>query len=1170
MRPRVDGQPRNLELGEFLLEAPIGKGGMASVWRGVHRVEKTAVAIKLVTADPDKHRSFRSALQNEVRAMARLDHPGIAAVLDHGQVSESEALASNGALVRGSPYLVMELADGGTLRREHVQRWPDLRATLVSLLTALGHAHARGVIHRDLKPSNVLVDGPFHTLRLTDFGIAHALSRAGASSPDGPISAGTAWFMAPEQILGLNREEGPWTDLYALGCLTYLLACRRAPFPGKDREYVYRSHCLTPMPPLKPVFEVPAELEPWILVLTAKRARDRFELAADALAALSRIGGATLAPAAHEDSALASELMLTPASSAHVETRTDIGATTHIDAMLSGLDPAQPIGERESALRAHSVPEISSEPLEPIRAHTHRMLGIGLGIFGLRPIPLAGREAERARMWSALANVARSRQPRAIVVRGRAGNGKTRLAEWLAELAAERGAAHVLWVRHDASPASSDPLSRMLERYLRAEGLAGEELEHQIAVAIPELAEAARAQLALLSSSRGGMRREERFAIVRECLLAISRRRPALLVFDDAQYGADAIAFADYLLRLGGSEAPAVLAVLTVREEALDERPAEAADLAALLARRRAEEVYVGPLGTAAHAQLVEDLLGLEPSLAAIVAQRTHGSPLFAVQLVGDWVQQGKLVTGERGFTLRDGAGADIPNDIHALYSARIDRLVESFPLEARAGAETALAIMTLLGRQVVREEWERACHEAGVEAKEALLDAMANRRLAVVGRQRFTLVHKMLHESLERRSRERGGESELHAACARMLEALHGDDPSQAERLGTHLAHAGELERALGPLLAGAETRLLASEFAEARAVCALYASVLDRLGAREDDPRRARAWMVDADVTSTQGLFDEAAQVLGRADAAARANDDGHLLARVLSLRGSLCLKRGAVADAASLFRESIERSRASGDTFSHALSLHGLAEALKLTPRIAESIGHYEEAAELFARLDDGLRYGRCRLGMADVARRLGDLEGSAQVLEDVIERVRALGNRHSEAVAHNTLGDVERARGRLADAERHYSECLRLFGEIASEDTVIPRLNLGLVLLARGQYAKALRLFESTRPELSKKGREPYVSFVIAGCMAAAAGVRDVRTLEAMVAEGESRLPLLGIVDEDIAWPLELAGDLASSEGQAELAARAFALALSQWTSLAREAERERVKAKTDPR
>jgi serine/threonine protein kinase/tetratricopeptide (TPR) repeat protein len=1164
---------RALELGEFILEAPIGRGGMARVWRGIHRSERAPVAIKLVTADPARHRTFRDALLNEVRAMTRLDHPGIVAILDHGVVSEQAAAVSDGELVGGSPYLVMELADGGTLRREHVSSWAELRTALGSLLAALSHAHARGVIHRDLKPSNVLVDGPFHALRLSDFGIAHAIERAEREIHGAPLSAGTAWFMAPEQILGLHREEGPWTDLYALGCIAYLMLCRRLPYPGRDREVVYRAHCLAELPPLRPAFEAPSDIEAWISVLMAKRPHDRFELASDALCALEKLGGAPLAPVEisdHEDpqAARTSSVVLSPSapSSPDDPTRTDFSRTRielpAEDARSQPGSGAVRLALREEEMRERSVPDVAAEPLEAVRARTTRLLGIGLGVFGLRPIPLAGRESQRARLWGALAHVARSRAPCAITIRGRAGYGKTRLAEWLAELAAERGAARVLWVRHDATPSPRDAIARMIERFLRSEGLAGEELDLHLAEVLPALDPLPRAQLATLLAPGGAgvMRREDRFAIVRELLVSIARRRPVLLVFDDAQHGPDAIAFVDYLLRLGGHEAPAALAVLTLREEALEERPSEAADIARLLERPRASEVYVGPLSTSAHARLVEDLLGLEPELASRVAVRTAGSPLFAVQLVGDWVERGCLAPHPEGFALVDGADAEIPDDIHALWSARVDRIVHSI---ARGDVEGALAIMGLLGRQVVRAEWEHACREAGIEAPDDLLEAMANQRLALVGRQRFTLVHGMLHESLERRLRESGRAAELNQACATMLEARYPNDRAHAERLAGHLIAAGRPEDALPALLSGARVRLEACDFDEARSVCARYASVLDRLGADEEDPRRVPGWIILGDVAGTQGMLEESMQILSRAEPIAR-RADAPLLANVLRLRGGVHLKRGAVAQAHDLFIEALALTP--DDPHGRALCVHGLGESTKLTPKIGDSIAYYEEAGALFTQVSDRLGYGRTRMGLADVLRRRGDLDRATQILEDAVEGMRTLGNRHSVGVGLNGLGDIARSRGRLEEAERRYADCLSVFAQIASEETIIPRLNLALVLLARGSHHRARAIFEAARPELGHEGREGYLAYVIAGSMAAAAGERDFEALARLVAEAEDVIGRLGLVDDDIAECLRMAADLGSE--RIELSRRARVLEIAQWGGLGRDDDATRAREKLD--
>ena len=123
------------------------------------------------------------------------------------------------------------------------------------------HAHARGVVHRDLKPANVLLDESegSQQLWLTDFGIAHlarrALDRQGEPEEafeEGSV-LGTPGYMAPEQLRGEWREQGPWTDLYALGCLTWSLLVGREPFDTKKPLPALLYQVLTDdLPPLPP------------------------------------------------------------------------------------------------------------------------------------------------------------------------------------------------------------------------------------------------------------------------------------------------------------------------------------------------------------------------------------------------------------------------------------------------------------------------------------------------------------------------------------------------------------------------------------------------------------------------------------------------------------------------------------------------------------------------------------------------------------------------------------------------------------------------------------------------------------------------------------------------------------------------------------------------------
>ncbi|MEQ9325610.1 MAG: serine/threonine-protein kinase, partial [Polyangiaceae bacterium] len=245
-------------VGPFVLTELIGSGAMGEVWSAHHATDGVPVAVKVITSARAKSEAARRAFAREVQAMARLHHPNVLMLLDAGEVSVDAAIASEDRLTPQSPYLVMERAHA-TLdqRAERIADFEVLRGLLLSLLDALAHAHARGVVHRDIKPLNVLVvDEPEGRSRfkLADFGVAHAFRdphadkgqrRAGAS--------GTPRYMAPEQVVGAIRDQGPWTDLYSLGCVAYWLAAGQTPFSGNLAQ-VFRSHLEAEVPALSPRF----------------------------------------------------------------------------------------------------------------------------------------------------------------------------------------------------------------------------------------------------------------------------------------------------------------------------------------------------------------------------------------------------------------------------------------------------------------------------------------------------------------------------------------------------------------------------------------------------------------------------------------------------------------------------------------------------------------------------------------------------------------------------------------------------------------------------------------------------------------------------------------------------------------------------------------------------
>ena len=209
-------------LGAYTLQAPIGHGGMGSVWRAIRSdgQYEAAVAIKLLNLALIGAAGI-ARFKREGSILARLQHPHIAHLLDAGATED------------GQPYLVLELVEGEPIdaycRRCRLGIEARIRL-IIDVSGAVAHAHAHLVVHRDLKPSNVLVM-PDGQVKLLDFGIAKLLEAEGGDAGSALTHAGThaltPQYAAPEQLLG-----GPITtatDVYSLGVMLYELLCGRHP-----------------------------------------------------------------------------------------------------------------------------------------------------------------------------------------------------------------------------------------------------------------------------------------------------------------------------------------------------------------------------------------------------------------------------------------------------------------------------------------------------------------------------------------------------------------------------------------------------------------------------------------------------------------------------------------------------------------------------------------------------------------------------------------------------------------------------------------------------------------------------------------------------------------------------------------------------------------------------
>jgi serine/threonine protein kinase/tetratricopeptide (TPR) repeat protein len=226
---RPPTEPGAIVAGRYTLEQRLGEGGMGEVWvaRQTEPV-KRRVALKLVKTGMDS-KAVLARFEQERQALALMDHPNIARVLDGGMTAS------------GQPFFVMELVNGLPLTKfcDEAKLTPKQRLELfVPICQAVQHAHQKGIVHRDLKPSNILVtlyDGQ-PVPKVIDFGVAKAtggkLTDESVSTQFGAV-IGTVEYMAPEQAGFSALDVDTRADIYSLGVLLYELLTGLKPFDGK-------------------------------------------------------------------------------------------------------------------------------------------------------------------------------------------------------------------------------------------------------------------------------------------------------------------------------------------------------------------------------------------------------------------------------------------------------------------------------------------------------------------------------------------------------------------------------------------------------------------------------------------------------------------------------------------------------------------------------------------------------------------------------------------------------------------------------------------------------------------------------------------------------------------------------------------------------------------------
>ena len=279
-RPPSPERLREVLAGRYRLDARIGAGGMATIYRAHDLTLDRDVAVKVLHPHLVNDEALRERFRTEARHAARLLHPNIVNVFDTGDRDGPDGL----------PWIVMEYVDGPSLRdvlRERGRLSPrEALAVVEPIARGLARAHDGGVVHRDVKPENVLI-APDGTPKVADFGIARALAET--SHTQTGMLIGSVHYMAPELVSGKPATAA--TDQYGIGVLLYELLTGLRPLPAESPMAVALRHAQELIPaPSAANPEVPPALDRLVARATAPRPEDRYpdllELAAALRAAV--------------------------------------------------------------------------------------------------------------------------------------------------------------------------------------------------------------------------------------------------------------------------------------------------------------------------------------------------------------------------------------------------------------------------------------------------------------------------------------------------------------------------------------------------------------------------------------------------------------------------------------------------------------------------------------------------------------------------------------------------------------------------------------------------------------------------------------------------------------------------------------------------------------------
>jgi serine/threonine protein kinase len=347
------GAGRGLLMGPYQILAPIGRGGMGTVYMA--RDERSSELVALKVLPPNRARGEERLLarfQREMEISRRVAHPHLAWTYETGQR-------------HGVHYIAMEYIPGKNLSRliseEGPLRLPRAARLMAEVAAGLEHAHNQGLVHRDLKPSNIVITPNDHA-KVLDLGLALVTGEQGSEVVVGGHNyiVGTMDYIAPEQTVDAAHVDCR-SDIYSLGCTLYFALTGRPPFPGgSSRDKVRRHRGDEPESLLILQPSLPAGFVRVVEKMMAKNPDDRYPSAAAVEEELRNwASGETVLPLDRREDAPYAEAL---AVLREVEPSGDYSLPEGPDS-LPGEDSSG--GQRRRSSSSIALPPLSEEPAAP-------------------------------------------------------------------------------------------------------------------------------------------------------------------------------------------------------------------------------------------------------------------------------------------------------------------------------------------------------------------------------------------------------------------------------------------------------------------------------------------------------------------------------------------------------------------------------------------------------------------------------------------------------------------------------------------------------------------------------------------------------------------------------------------------------------------------------------